>query len=152
MECDNAKAVISVGCCYNLLSEEASDMVDSCCGFPVSQGVKSAGVVLDKNARDLACQVDGYYTILCCLILIDLVSIHSSLSLHLLSCLPFHYNCILTLSRFIRVLIDGEAWMSTQDFTTLSCMHSVLLSRWYMLFIWSTIPIGFFGLIYKPLQ
>ncbi|XP_070018567.1 uncharacterized protein [Nicotiana sylvestris] len=56
LECDNAKAVISVGCCYNLLSEEASDMVDSCCGFPVSQGVKSAGVVLDKNARDLACQ------------------------------------------------------------------------------------------------
>ncbi|KAK4341984.1 hypothetical protein RND71_037800 [Anisodus tanguticus] len=56
LECDKAKAVISVGCCYNLLSEEAIDIVDSCCGFPVSQGVKSAGVALDKNARDLACQ------------------------------------------------------------------------------------------------
>jgi len=48
-----------------LLSEEAIDIVDSCCGFPVSQGVKSAGVMLDKSARDLACQVDEYYTILC---------------------------------------------------------------------------------------
>lgn len=56
LECDKAKAVISVGCCYNLLSEEAIDTVDSCCGFPVSQGVKSAGVMLDKSARDLACQ------------------------------------------------------------------------------------------------
>ncbi|XP_055823097.1 uncharacterized protein LOC129891682 isoform X2 [Solanum dulcamara] len=56
LECDNAKAVISVGCCYNLLSEEAIDTADSCCGFPVSQGVKSAGVMLDKSARDLACQ------------------------------------------------------------------------------------------------
>ncbi|KAJ8542767.1 hypothetical protein K7X08_005290 [Anisodus acutangulus] len=56
LECDKAKAVISVGCCYNLLSEEAIDIVDSCCGFRVSQGVKSAGVALDKNARDLSCQ------------------------------------------------------------------------------------------------
>ncbi|KAL3333748.1 hypothetical protein AABB24_033687 [Solanum stoloniferum] len=56
LECDKAKAVISVGCCYNLLSEEAIDIADSCCGFPVSQGVKSAGVMLDKSARDLACQ------------------------------------------------------------------------------------------------
>ncbi|CAN4103829.1 unnamed protein product [Withania somnifera] len=56
LECDKAKAVISVGCCYNLLSEEAIGIADSSCGFPVSQGVKSAGVVLDKSARDLACQ------------------------------------------------------------------------------------------------
>ncbi|MCD9638614.1 hypothetical protein HAX54_022700 [Datura stramonium] len=56
LECDKAKAVISVGCCYNLLSEEAIDIADSCCGFPVSQGVKSAGVMLGKSARDLACQ------------------------------------------------------------------------------------------------
>ncbi|XP_004243992.3 uncharacterized protein [Solanum lycopersicum] len=56
LECDKAKAVISVGCCYNLLSEEAICEADSCCGFPVSQGVKSAGVILAKSARDLACQ------------------------------------------------------------------------------------------------
>ncbi|XP_027774454.1 protein RRNAD1 isoform X4 [Solanum pennellii] len=56
LECDKAKAVISVGCCYNLLSEEAICVADSCCGFPVSQGVKSAGVILEKSARDLACQ------------------------------------------------------------------------------------------------
>ncbi|KAF3650053.1 putative NAC domain-containing protein 21/22-like [Capsicum annuum] len=56
LECDKAKAVISIGCCYNLLSEEATGIADSSCGFPVSQGVKFAGVMLDKSARDLACQ------------------------------------------------------------------------------------------------
>lgn len=72
MECDKAKAVISIGCCYNLLSEEATGIADSSCGFPVSQGVKFAGVMLDKSARDLACQVDEYYTILCWLLLVEL--------------------------------------------------------------------------------
>ncbi|XP_060187226.1 uncharacterized protein LOC132616674 isoform X1 [Lycium barbarum] len=56
LDCDKVEAVISVGCCYNLLSEETIDIAVSCCGFPVSQGVKSAGVMLGKSARDLACQ------------------------------------------------------------------------------------------------
>ncbi|KAG8386597.1 hypothetical protein BUALT_Bualt03G0164800 [Buddleja alternifolia] len=56
MECDDVKAVISIGCCYNLLSEEGVEEVNSQCGFPVSKGAKSASLLLGKNARDLACQ------------------------------------------------------------------------------------------------
>ncbi|PIN26497.1 rRNA adenine N-6-methyltransferase [Handroanthus impetiginosus] len=56
MECDEVKAVISIGCCYNLLSEEGIKEADNQCGFPVSMGAKSASVQLGKNARDLACQ------------------------------------------------------------------------------------------------
>ena len=61
LACKDVKAVVSIGCCYNLLSEEGIDKVDSQCGFPVSQGVKSAGFSLGKSLRDLACQVDNYY-------------------------------------------------------------------------------------------
>ncbi|XP_050146401.1 uncharacterized protein LOC126621841 isoform X2 [Malus sylvestris] len=56
MECKEVKAVVSVGCCYNLLSEEGSNHVGSQCGFPMSHGVKSAGLSLGKSSRDLACQ------------------------------------------------------------------------------------------------
>ncbi|KAL5736786.1 hypothetical protein ACOSQ2_031574 [Xanthoceras sorbifolium] len=55
-ECKEVKAVVSIGCCYNLLSEEGSDIASSLCGFPMSCGVKSAGFPLGKNSRDLACQ------------------------------------------------------------------------------------------------
>ncbi|CAF2083563.1 BnaA06g11190D [Brassica napus] len=56
IECEEVKAVVSIGCCYNLLSEKTSE--DSCskCGFPMSAGLKSLGFSLGKNARDLACQ------------------------------------------------------------------------------------------------
>ncbi|KAJ0257170.1 S-adenosyl-L-methionine-dependent methyltransferases superfamily protein [Hirschfeldia incana] len=56
MECEEVKAVVSIGCCYNLLSEKTSE--DSCSkyGFPMSAGLKSLGFSLGKNARDLACQ------------------------------------------------------------------------------------------------
>ncbi|XP_065861711.1 uncharacterized protein [Euphorbia lathyris] len=50
------KAVISIGCCYNLLSEECFDIDSSHCGFPMSSGVNSLGISLGKNSRDLACQ------------------------------------------------------------------------------------------------
>ncbi|XP_015581330.2 methyltransferase-like protein 25B isoform X1 [Ricinus communis] len=56
LECKEVKAVVSIGCCYNLLSEECLDAADSHCGFPMSSGVKSAGISLGKNSRDLACQ------------------------------------------------------------------------------------------------
>ncbi|XP_056864355.1 uncharacterized protein LOC108814237 isoform X2 [Raphanus sativus] len=57
MECEEVKAVVSIGCCYNLLSEKTTSE-DSCskCGFPMSAGLKSLGFSLGKNARDLACQ------------------------------------------------------------------------------------------------
>ncbi|KAH6822853.1 S-adenosyl-L-methionine-dependent methyltransferases superfamily protein [Perilla frutescens var. hirtella] len=56
MECDEVKAVISIGCCYNLLSEDDIIEADNLCGFPVSKGAKSASIKMGKNARDLACQ------------------------------------------------------------------------------------------------
>ncbi|GKA14863.1 S-adenosyl-L-methionine-dependent methyltransferases superfamily protein, partial [Tanacetum coccineum] len=56
LECKEVKAVVSIGCCYNLLSEEESEQDDALCGFPVSQGVKSTGLHLGKSSRDLACQ------------------------------------------------------------------------------------------------
>lgn len=56
LECKEVKAVVSIGCCYNLLSEEGVEKTDSQCGFPMSKGVKSAGLLLGKSSRDLACQ------------------------------------------------------------------------------------------------
>ncbi|EFJ24694.1 hypothetical protein SELMODRAFT_101072 [Selaginella moellendorffii] len=44
-------AVISVGCCYNLLSEN-----DDKCGFPLSRGVKRLNLRLGGAGRDLGCQ------------------------------------------------------------------------------------------------
>lgn len=57
MECDEVKAVISIGCCYNLLSEDDTTEADNLYGFPMSKGTKSASFRLGRNARDLACQV-----------------------------------------------------------------------------------------------
>ncbi|CAM8929023.1 unnamed protein product [Rhodiola kirilowii] len=55
-ECEDIKAVVSLGCCYNLLSEEVSTNSDSQYGFPISNAVKCAGLRLGKCSRDLACQ------------------------------------------------------------------------------------------------
>ncbi|PON67284.1 Methyltransferase domain containing protein [Parasponia andersonii] len=56
LDCEEVKAVVSVGCCYNLLSEVGFDNVDPQYGFPMSRGVKYAGLSLGKSLRDLACQ------------------------------------------------------------------------------------------------
>ncbi|XP_010497984.1 PREDICTED: methyltransferase-like protein 25 [Camelina sativa] len=56
MECEEVKAVVSIGCCYNLLSEKSSENSCSKCGFPMSAGLKFLNFSLGKNARDLACQ------------------------------------------------------------------------------------------------
>ncbi|XP_074362593.1 uncharacterized protein LOC141702892 isoform X1 [Apium graveolens] len=55
LECKEVKAVISIGCCYNLLSEDKVQVGDEF-GFPMSKGVRSSGLLLGKSARDLACQ------------------------------------------------------------------------------------------------
>ena len=57
MECEQVKALICIGCCYNLLSEECSMKFDVPCGFPLSNFARLASITLGKNARDLACQV-----------------------------------------------------------------------------------------------
>ncbi|KAE8124569.1 hypothetical protein FH972_019438 [Carpinus fangiana] len=56
VDCKEVKAIVSIGCCYNLLSEEGMDNTESQCGYPMSSGVKSAGFSLGKSSRDLACQ------------------------------------------------------------------------------------------------
>ncbi|CAM8923426.1 unnamed protein product [Rhodiola kirilowii] len=55
-ECEDIKSVVSLGCCYNLLSEEVLTNSDSQYGFPISNAVKCAGLRLGKCSRDLACQ------------------------------------------------------------------------------------------------
>lgn len=67
MECKEVKAVVSIGCCYNLLSEESFEIAGSQCGFPLSRVVKSSGISLGKSSRDLACQVHGYFAFLKCI-------------------------------------------------------------------------------------
>ncbi|XP_078178089.1 S-adenosyl-L-methionine-dependent methyltransferases superfamily protein isoform X3 [Carex rostrata] len=63
--CGRAKALVSLGCCYNLLSEEEVDPTsclefeETCgiaAGFPMSKGAKLSPFFLGKTARDLACQ------------------------------------------------------------------------------------------------
>lgn len=56
LDCEEVKALVSVGCCYHLLSEQCSDKITSTCGFPVSNGAKLSGLSLGKRARDLASQ------------------------------------------------------------------------------------------------
>ncbi|XP_020233428.1 methyltransferase-like protein 25 [Cajanus cajan] len=56
VECKDVKAVVSLGCCYNLLSEEMIKGDESQCGFPMSHAVRSTGLSLGRSARDLACQ------------------------------------------------------------------------------------------------
>ncbi|PNY10766.1 protein RRNAD1-like, partial [Trifolium pratense] len=56
LDCRDVKAVVSIGCCYNLLSEESIGDGESQCGFPMSRALRSAGLSLGKSARDLACQ------------------------------------------------------------------------------------------------
>ncbi|XP_073220889.1 uncharacterized protein [Cicer arietinum] len=61
LDCRDVKAVVSIGCCYNLLSEESLKDDESQCGFPMSRAVRSTGLSLGKSARDLACQVLSKY-------------------------------------------------------------------------------------------
>ncbi|XP_073058830.1 LOW QUALITY PROTEIN: uncharacterized protein [Primulina eburnea] len=56
IECKEVKSVVSIGCCYNLLSEKGIHEADFQSGFPMSKGANSAGLLLGKSARDLACQ------------------------------------------------------------------------------------------------
>ncbi|XP_054815979.1 uncharacterized protein LOC129315874 isoform X2 [Prosopis cineraria] len=61
LECKEITAVVSIGCCYNLLSEERFTDAGSQCGYPMSHALRSIGSSLGKSARDLACQVLSKY-------------------------------------------------------------------------------------------
>jgi len=56
VSCEQVKALVSVGCCYNLLSEDSNEDTDTCPGFPMSKAAKLSELVLGKSIRDLACQ------------------------------------------------------------------------------------------------
>ncbi|KZV17663.1 hypothetical protein F511_16822 [Dorcoceras hygrometricum] len=56
VECEEVKSVVSIGCCYNLLSEKGIHKADFQSGFPMSKGANSASLLLGRSARDLACQ------------------------------------------------------------------------------------------------
>lgn len=74
-ECEEVKAIVSVGCCYNLLSEEGIS-ANSQCGFPISNGGRAVGLSLGKSARDLACQVFVY--LICFSFFVCLVKSHQN--------------------------------------------------------------------------
>uniref|UniRef100_A0ACD5ZY45 Uncharacterized protein n=1 Tax=Avena sativa TaxID=4498 RepID=A0ACD5ZY45_AVESA len=56
VSCEQVQALVSVGCCYNLLSEDCYEDTDTCPGFPISKAAKSSKLFLGKSIRDLACQ------------------------------------------------------------------------------------------------
>jgi len=56
VSCEQVKALVSVGCCYNLLSEDSYEDTNTCPGFPMSKAAKLSELVLGKSIRDLACQ------------------------------------------------------------------------------------------------
>ncbi|GMI88656.1 hypothetical protein like AT1G16650 [Hibiscus trionum] len=56
LECEEVRAVVSIGCCYNLLSEEGFENARIQYGFPMSCGVRNVNLSLGKSSRDLACQ------------------------------------------------------------------------------------------------
>lgn len=56
VSCEQVQAIVSVGCCYNLLSEDCSEDTNTCPGFPISKAAKSSKLMLGKSIRDLACQ------------------------------------------------------------------------------------------------
>eukprot|EP00252_Welwitschia_mirabilis_P003158 TRINITY_DN13248_c0_g1_i2.p1 TRINITY_DN13248_c0_g1~~TRINITY_DN13248_c0_g1_i2.p1 ORF type:complete len:509 (+),score=109.33 TRINITY_DN13248_c0_g1_i2:79-1605(+) len=56
LECKDVKAVISIGCCYNLLSEQSKDKAIDSCGFPLSKGMLDLDLYLGRSGLDLACQ------------------------------------------------------------------------------------------------
>ncbi|KAK9018838.1 hypothetical protein V6N11_033884 [Hibiscus sabdariffa] len=55
LECDEVRAVNSIGCCYHLLSEEGFENGRIQYGFPMSCSVRSVNFSLGKSSHDLAC-------------------------------------------------------------------------------------------------
>ncbi|XP_040385242.1 protein RRNAD1 isoform X2 [Oryza brachyantha] len=56
VSCKQVKALISIGCCYNLLSEECHEDTKTCPGFPMSKAAKLSNLVLGRSIRDVGCQ------------------------------------------------------------------------------------------------
>ncbi|XP_020091374.1 protein RRNAD1 [Ananas comosus] len=56
IDCERVKALVSISCCYNLLSEESCEKISASSGFPISSAAKLSSLILGKSMRDLACQ------------------------------------------------------------------------------------------------
>ncbi|KAK8469347.1 hypothetical protein PHAVU_005G055600 [Phaseolus vulgaris] len=112
LECKDVKAVVSLGCCYNLLSEERIEDGESQCGFPMSHAVRSTSLSLGKRARDLACQSPS------------ISHLRTWLKTPKARLYHLFYN---------RVQRGGGAWTCMLAFTTLSCMPFGLLFKWFFL-------------------
>ncbi|XP_072987693.1 uncharacterized protein [Typha latifolia] len=56
VECERVTALVSIGCCYNLLSEDCVEVVNNSSSFPMSSAAKLSRLYLGKRTRDLACQ------------------------------------------------------------------------------------------------
>ncbi|XP_019620905.1 PREDICTED: methyltransferase-like protein 25 [Branchiostoma belcheri] len=54
--CPQAAVLCSVGCCYNLLTEQQTGAATEKYGFPLSQLLQTRGVTLGRTARMLSCQ------------------------------------------------------------------------------------------------
>ncbi|KAJ0748507.1 putative Methyltransferase domain-containing protein [Helianthus annuus] len=103
LESKEVKAVVSIGCCYNLLSEEEDNAL---CGFPISRGVKSTGVHLGRNSRDLACQSADRWKVM-----------EKDASLHNFELHAFRAAFQLLLSRYFPETLSGSPTIGRQGKT-----------------------------------
>ncbi|KAJ0578861.1 putative Methyltransferase domain-containing protein [Helianthus annuus] len=103
LESKEVKAVVSIGCCYNLLSEEEDNAL---CGFPISRGVKSTGLHLGRNSRDLACQSADRWKVM-----------EKDASLHNFELHAFRAAFQLLLSRYFPETLSGSPTIGRQGKT-----------------------------------
>ncbi|KAJ0790518.1 putative Methyltransferase domain-containing protein [Helianthus annuus] len=103
LESKEVKAVVSIGCCYNLLSEEEDNAL---CGFPISSGVKSTGLHLGRNSRDLACQSADRWKVM-----------EKDASLHNFELHAFRAAFQLLLSRYFPETLSGSPTIGRQGKT-----------------------------------
>ncbi|KAF5807556.1 putative Methyltransferase domain-containing protein [Helianthus annuus] len=103
LESEEVKAVVSIGCCYNLLSEEEDNAL---CGFPISSGVKSTGLHLGRNSRDLACQSADRWKVM-----------ENDASLHNFELHAFRAAFQLLLSRYFPETLSGSPTIGRQGKT-----------------------------------
>ncbi|MFS7940925.1 putative Methyltransferase domain-containing protein [Helianthus anomalus] len=110
LESKEVKAVVSIGCCYNLLSEEEDNAL---CGFPISRGVKSTGLHLGRNSRDLACQSADRWKVM-----------EKDASLHNFELHAFRAAFQLLLSRYFPETLSGSPTIGRQGKTLRRQQHN----------------------------
>lgn len=128
VECKAVKAVINVGCCYNLLSEETSSAVSQSSGFPLSEGVGRLGLHLGRSARDLACQVWNFRTLIKLVLETGHIDCSYGLPTRNAEVLMILWSDLW----MFRVLKDGGITFQKELFRTLNFMPFEQPSSWYV--------------------